>query len=146
MPKSMLDTLVDSYAAKHFRPGMSNAEQNLIKKGVVRDVRNEILNHLEQEELAQIRQKVEEEETSFRNQLYQERISDLITEAIVIAIFVGLLVNQITVLIDAFRNSQPYPLWGSALLILIFIVSIRLIAKGLKWSRILRSKKKKESE
>lgn len=147
MSNSMLDNLVDSYVTKHFRPGMSENEKNEIKRSVTDRVEDEIKKRIEEKQLSQMRQRVEAEEEQFRNHLYQERISDLITEAVFIAIFVGLLVNQATVLIDAFCTSRSDPLWCSALLILIFAVFILLIAKGLKWSRVLSAKKKKkESE
>lgn len=146
MEESMLNILVDSYSTKFFRPGMSEKEKNKIKQGVIRDVKEEILSHIEQEQLAQMQQKVEAEETQLREQLYQKRISSVILEAVFIAFFVGLIVNQVTSVFDAWRTSlpEPFPIIMSLILIGILLFVLILTSNSLKWLRFRDDQNKKE--
>ena len=119
--ETMFDQVVEHYI-QQFRPKGSNIsdfEMENIFQSVKKNIRDEVMDFIEEEERKKILNKIEGEAKDYRKKLFRKVKVTIIVETIFVAFLVGLIVNQVTSLIP-----QVY-CWG--VIILSFLACVLLI-------------------
>ena len=114
--ETMFDQVVEHYI-QQFRPKGSNIsdfEMENIFQSVKKNIRDEVMDFIEEEERKKILNKIEGEAKDYRKKLFRK-----VKVTIFVAFLVGLIVNQVTSLIP-----QVY-CWG--VIILSFLACVLLI-------------------
>lgn len=102
---AMLDVLLDSYIKDKLRDGVSAQEQREMRKAIYKEVLDDSIHLIEQEKLADMDRRLQAAEARKREDLKRKRLAVVIFETILLAIFIGLFVNQLTNLIDTGQSS-----------------------------------------
>ena len=126
-----LDILVDYYVEGSVESGHSSEGKDLLKRALVQEVLKSTKERLSDEAVAEMKARLEREEEEKRRQLGLRRAAQLISEALFIALLVGLVVNQATNILEIIRQRLN---WGSISfpLVVIFLSVVIIIFAVIK--------------
>lgn len=123
--KTLFDTVVEYYARHRYTAGnIPQDELNSIIESFKHQVSKDAIPRIEKDELEKAKARVDEEVKAYKRQALQTLKRSLIIEAILVAFFVGIIVNQVTNIIPE--------LWYCCLgaIIVSLIVCVLLVMLG----------------
>lgn len=113
-----LNELVDFFVEESVKEKQSPAQKRLLKQALTSDVLAEVKKQLTAAEKQKQKNELQRAEKAERLRLKRERIATFIVEALFLALIVGLIVNQLTNLIEQVRLGMN---WSEIILPLVLI-------------------------
>lgn len=119
MLNNLLDVYVDHFFKESGRETPSSNDVDILRKALSRDIRLELKTQMTEEEKKHLREELKNVEKEERLRLRRGRIATFIVEALVLAFFIGMIVNQMTNLIEQIRQGMS---WDQAAFSVILII------------------------